>query len=69
MSELVDHQSGASAKAEVLALLWQSFKEKHLGPKPSALSPRGQSFRRFELDGGKAARVISPRSRRSTSIF
>ncbi len=52
-SNLVDHVAVASAKNQVLALLWRSFAEKHLTD-TGASSARGQAYRKFERDGGAA---------------
>ena len=48
---LVDYPAVARLKADILRLLWRSFRSHHLGPAPSE---RGQAFRRFQQAGGDA---------------
>ena len=47
---LIDYPAVARLKASAFALLWQSFKARHL----AAPTPRGRAFRRFQAAGGAA---------------
>ena len=47
---LVDYPAVARLKSSAFALLWQSFKARHL----VAPTPRGRAFRRFQAAGGAA---------------
>jgi 4-alpha-glucanotransferase len=55
-AELVDHAAVAALKREAFALLYRSFRERHLGPGGGARSERGAAFRAFQAAGGAALR-------------
>src|SRR6185312_1196908 len=53
-AELIDHAAVAALKREVFALLYRSFRERHLGPGGGTRSERGEAFRAFQAAGGSA---------------
>lgn len=54
-SALVDHPAVIALKREALELLFQTFRERHLGADPDgATTERGHAFRRFQREGGQA---------------
>lgn len=52
-ADFVDYAGVAAAKREVLELLYESFLIRHLAPG----SKRGQAFRAFQKEGGRALRL------------
>jgi 4-alpha-glucanotransferase len=48
---LVDYPAVARLKSDILHLLWQAFRDNHLGSNPTE---RGQAFQRFQAAGGDA---------------
>lgn len=50
-SDLVDYPAVARAKNDILTLLWQTFRDKHLG---TSHTERGEAFRQFQQSGGDA---------------
>ena len=52
-TDFVDYAGVAAAKRDVLELLYASFQTRHLAPR----SKRGQAFRAFQKEGGRALRL------------
>lgn len=56
-ADLVDHAAVAALKRPAFELLYQTFRERHLGRgADGALTPRGEAFRAFQRAGGSRLR-------------
>jgi 4-alpha-glucanotransferase len=58
--ELVDHMAVAGCKKPLFRLLWESFRDNHLGADAAhPLTERGAAFRRFQEGGGRDLAIFA----------